>query len=478
MGAVGGNKANAPLWNMAQYCFDHVEEELKLYCETCGELVCLQCVLQGGKHHNHDYALLKVAFEKYKKEITSSLEPMEKQVVIIEKALAELKTRCGEISDQRAAIEDNIHVTFRRLREVLTIRETELIRQLHQMTQAKLKGLADQSDQIETILAKINSCLHFMGESLRTANESDVLMMKANTVQHVKELTTPFQQDMLNPNTEADMIFSALADMTAMCQDYGQMHESDRSSNYQDTDITVGEKSTATQHTSRRTQFSVTCDTKTDILPASSNEHRTTNQTYFNSLMHSLVVGSKRIEQTYSWDAAGLCLYYPKGPLLDKDNGKTIKLEATISGSYHFPPNTKPVSAIYSITTDISIEATLELEHCYRGNKKDLAFVYCLSHQPPFDFILATKEKYKYSFTAKNGVIKTQHFSHWAIVVLVDWFDKARSWLGFRDDIILNIIPFYQVEVSHVKVDLVIVRGLSAHVKVRGHESDTSNALC
>ena len=222
-GAVGGTKVATPSRNMAEYCFEHAEEEWKLYCETCGELVCYHCVIKGGKHHDHDHTLLKVAFEKYKNEILSSLEPMEKQVVLIEKALAELNTRCGEISDQRAAIEDNIHVTFRRLREVLTVRETELISQLHQMTQAKLKGLAAKSDQIETTLAKLNSCLHFMRESLRTGNESDVLMMKANTVQQVKELTTPFQQDMLNPNAEADMIFSALADMTAMCQDYGQV---------------------------------------------------------------------------------------------------------------------------------------------------------------------------------------------------------------------------------------------------------------
>ena len=130
-GAVGGIKVATPSKNMAEYCFEHAEEELKLYCETCGKLVCLQCVIKGGKHHDHDHALLKVAFEKYKNEILSSLEPMEKQVVLIEKALAELNTRCGEISDQRAAIEDNVHVTFRRLREVLTVRETELISQLH-----------------------------------------------------------------------------------------------------------------------------------------------------------------------------------------------------------------------------------------------------------------------------------------------------------------------------------------------------------
>ena len=225
-GAVGGTGVENPPKNAAQYCSEHVKKELELYCETCEELICYKCALKGGKHHSHDYEELNQAFEKYKKEITSSIEPMEKQVVIIKKALALIEQRCGEISYQQEAIENNIHVTFRRLREVLTVRETELIGKLHKMTQGKLKGLAAKSDQIETTLAKLNSCLHFMGESIKLGNKSDVLMMKANTVHQMKELTTPFQPDTLKPNTEADIVFSALADLTAACKNYGQIFRS------------------------------------------------------------------------------------------------------------------------------------------------------------------------------------------------------------------------------------------------------------
>ena len=107
VGAVGEATSNASLRTSLRHCFEHPEEELKLYCEPCGELVCYQCVIKGGKHKDHDYALLKEAFEKYKKENTSSLEPMEKQVDIAMKALSQLDTRCGEISDQRAATEDS-----------------------------------------------------------------------------------------------------------------------------------------------------------------------------------------------------------------------------------------------------------------------------------------------------------------------------------------------------------------------------------
>ena len=223
VGAVGGTGVENPPKNAAQFCFEHVKKELELYCETCGELICYKCVIKGGKHQSHDYEELDQAFEKYKEEITSSIEPMEKQVAIIKKALALIEQRCGEISDQREAIENNIHITFRQLREFLTVRETELIGKLHKMTQGKLKGLAAKSDKIETTLAKLNSCLHFMRESIKVGNKSDVLTMKANTVHQMKELTTPFQPDTFKPNTEADLVFSALADLTEACKNYGQI---------------------------------------------------------------------------------------------------------------------------------------------------------------------------------------------------------------------------------------------------------------
>ena len=219
-GAMGDTTINTPSRNVAFHCFEHVEEEMKLYCETCGVLICLQCVLKTGKHHDHDCSPLKKAFEKYKEEMTSFMEPLEKQVMAIKKALAQLDRRHEEISDQQADIEDSVHITFRRLREVLDVKETEVINQLHKITQGKLKDLAAQSDQIETTLAQLNSCLHFIGESLQTGNEQDVLMMKTNTVNQAKELTTPFQPDFLKPNVEADIVSLTSVNCTLFGQDF------------------------------------------------------------------------------------------------------------------------------------------------------------------------------------------------------------------------------------------------------------------
>ena len=61
-----------------------------------------------------------------------------------------------------------------------------------------------------------------MKDSLE-GNQAEVLKMKTSTSKQVKELTTTFPPDMLKPNAKADVIFSALADISAACKKYGQV---------------------------------------------------------------------------------------------------------------------------------------------------------------------------------------------------------------------------------------------------------------
>ena len=208
-------------------CSEHVGKALELYCETCGELICSRCALKKGKHHSHDYEELDEAFEKYKEEITRSLEPMEKRLVTINKALAQCDSHCVEVSDQRAAVEADIHKTISRLQKVvheaLEVRKTELIGHLHQMTQEKLKSLAVQRDQIETTQAQLGSCIDFIKESFKTtSSQGEVLRMKTIITQRAKELTT-----ILQPVTRLkdDIVFSSsgVEDIPAQCRNCGQV---------------------------------------------------------------------------------------------------------------------------------------------------------------------------------------------------------------------------------------------------------------
>ncbi len=76
---------------------------------------------------------------------------------------------------------------------------------------------------METIQAQLNSCLHFVTDSLKKYSQEEVLNMKTTIVKKVKKLTTPFQPHLLKPNTEADVAFSTSPDITVQCQQYGEI---------------------------------------------------------------------------------------------------------------------------------------------------------------------------------------------------------------------------------------------------------------
>ena len=124
-------------------------QSLEIYCETCGELICNDCTIR--LHQGHNYDVVTDTFPKHEEEIVSSLQPVKQQLATVNKAVQALDTRTKEIEGQRMAVEADIHKHIDRLQRALEQQRTELVGQLHQLTQQKLKGLAAQRDQGEIV---------------------------------------------------------------------------------------------------------------------------------------------------------------------------------------------------------------------------------------------------------------------------------------------------------------------------------------
>ena len=201
------------------YCQQHQNRELELYCETCEELICVQCTIQ--QHHTHEYNLIVEVFEKHKQEIMSSINPAEQQQTLARKALEKLDARCREITDQQAALLAQIRKSSQQLHEIIDLRDKELTNKLNYITQEKLNQLASQREQIETTLAKLGSCLDKVKEKLRTGSQGVVLRMKTTLVEQVKDLTMGFKPDNMKVFTTADMRFSSSHTAAEACRENG-----------------------------------------------------------------------------------------------------------------------------------------------------------------------------------------------------------------------------------------------------------------
>ncbi len=170
------------------HCPKHSDNALKIYCDTCSTLICTDCTIRLHKDHNYD--LVADVLTKHKEELVSSLKPVKVKLDSVQRALKDFDTRAKAIHDQRAAIEANIHKEIDKQHRLLDQRRAELVGELEMLTQQKLKDLAAQRDQVEIT---------------QTGTDGEVLEMKSSVVKRVKQISTDFNPNTIQPATKADM---------------------------------------------------------------------------------------------------------------------------------------------------------------------------------------------------------------------------------------------------------------------------------
>ena len=184
-------------------CSKHPENALKIYCDTCSTLICMDCTIR--LHQGHNYDLLADVFLKHKEELVSSLKPIKEKQDKVQQALRAFDTRAKDINDQRATLEAHIHKEIDQLHQLLDQRRAQLMGKLDLLTQQKLKSLAAQRDQVEITQVKITSCLEYAEGGLQTGTESEVLAMKAPVLKRIEQISAEFDPDTIQPETEADL---------------------------------------------------------------------------------------------------------------------------------------------------------------------------------------------------------------------------------------------------------------------------------
>ena len=192
--------------------------------DRCGELVCHNCTVSKHCRPEHKYSLVDDTFEQHKAEIVTSLEPVENQLGVVNKALEQLDQQSTEINEQRAATEIEIQQLFRQIHEVLEVRKAELISQLNQFANQKLKTLATQKEEVETVQTQLVSCLTFVNDSLRAGSQGEVMKMKKTVMKQIKVMTANFKPEILTPCVSANVKFAASPNVIQSCQQFGEVY--------------------------------------------------------------------------------------------------------------------------------------------------------------------------------------------------------------------------------------------------------------
>ncbi len=200
------------------HCPKH-DENMKLFCEPCGELICIHCIVQI--HKDHKYCVIVDTFESHKKEILDSLGPIEKQLEATDTALINLDGRHAEVIEHRGKLATNIHSKLDEIHQALYAREGELMVELEGHTQQQLKSLSTQREEVEILQTQRSSCLNFVRESIRTGSPGDVLKMKQGVVKQVRELVDTFDPNSLERRETTNTCFVPSAQLVKDCKQFG-----------------------------------------------------------------------------------------------------------------------------------------------------------------------------------------------------------------------------------------------------------------
>ena len=204
------------------YCSLHEGKELELYCETCEELICHNCTVK--KHKDHQYDLVGDTFDAHKAEIMESVKAIENRLGIVSKSLEEIDSRSKKLNDHCEVNKANIQEQAQQYHDLIEKRKIELFNQIDHQTEMKLKNLAAQKDEVETVQTQLVSCLSFVKESLRTGSKGEVMKVKKTIMKRVKEMTENSSPDILSPCELANVKFVSYPCPAPACQQFGTVY--------------------------------------------------------------------------------------------------------------------------------------------------------------------------------------------------------------------------------------------------------------
>uniref|UniRef100_A0A4W6ETG9 Tripartite motif-containing protein 2 n=1 Tax=Lates calcarifer TaxID=8187 RepID=A0A4W6ETG9_LATCA len=189
-------------------CPNHGGNVMEFYCPPCETAMCQECT--SGEHGEHPTVPLKDVVEQHKASLQDQLDAVKKRLPEIDSALQTLSEILQQLTNQKSAIEDDIHTTFDELQKTLNVRKSVLLMELEVNYGLKQKVLQAQLDTLLQGQEGINSSCNFTEQALSHGTEAEVLLVKKQMSERLIELASqelplqPGENDQLDFLVETD----------------------------------------------------------------------------------------------------------------------------------------------------------------------------------------------------------------------------------------------------------------------------------
>ena len=210
-------KENLVTFRNCKNCPQHVNEEIKLHCSECNELLCIQCALI--KHPGHIMEDFNVYIKREKDAITDAVRDMPGAIEKLGELINTGKIVCNSIKSQKKIIDNEITALFVEVYKSLEEKKSRLLQKCSDIVNTKITAQTIQIDELSSLKSAIEVGTRFANRSKVDYIESEFLLVVDTVQARLRSLKKKIEQtslqlcenDVINFNADSSNIVSCLS---------------------------------------------------------------------------------------------------------------------------------------------------------------------------------------------------------------------------------------------------------------------------
>ena len=184
-------------------CKEH-DEQLKYYCETCDQLVCMYCTVK--KHNGHHHDSVKQMATKHRNKLKKITDPVEGMIKNLSEAHDNIEKMMKKTRRRGEEVDKKIDRYYNELLQKLMKQKDEVKQQARDAVSQKEKAMITQLEEVTSMQAKLMS-MKELTDALEQSSDQEALSAKKQVTDHVHQLTNAYKKVNIKPVESAAMDF-------------------------------------------------------------------------------------------------------------------------------------------------------------------------------------------------------------------------------------------------------------------------------
>ena len=187
----------------AALCKIHPKLELNYFCDTCQELVCIDCNMTN--HKAHECLSVSEVVTKFKEKLQSAIGGPEHEAILssLQKMRKELKQKKNQGSDQNDKLVSAIEKQAQDFHKMIDEIKSNMIRTVMETGNASINGVNEATVDVERRMTSFGALIQFSRLLLAQADDVDIVMHGAKLAAKIDDIKEePLEEDDEN-NDEA-----------------------------------------------------------------------------------------------------------------------------------------------------------------------------------------------------------------------------------------------------------------------------------